>query len=139
MRKLKRFVHKHKLLTILAAVLLALLLASTLTLIVHPELISIWKGEFTQKGWDNFPGLRYNIVEDMETKIDIWNLSKEEIISILEPDDKENVDSNSDDRSFLRYVIRTRSNILITSLIRYYCITFTDEGQVDNIVILYPS
>ena len=49
----------------------------------HIEYSPIQRGEFSPQAWDRYPQLRHYMVEDMEVKIDIWNLSKSEIISIL--------------------------------------------------------
>ena len=114
MRKLKQFIIKNKQLTTLAVILLVVIVFCTIIVFAHPELISIWKGEFTQEGWNNFSWLRYRIVDDVEVKIDIWDLSKEEISRILGPD--EGYIGSGDSREILSYEIRLRIQIWLPTL-----------------------
>jgi len=66
-------------------VLLSVIVLSTVAfgLAKHYELDPIRRGEFTPELWDKYPKYRHYMVNDMAVKIDIWNLSKSEIISIL--------------------------------------------------------
>ena len=39
--------------------------------------------EFTPEAWDAYPDLRHYMIKDMEEKIDILNLTQDEIIDVL--------------------------------------------------------
>ena len=136
---MKRFIVKHKITSVFILLLMTAIMFFAVTLIIHPELISIWQGEFTPEGWNNFPSLRYKIVDDMEEKIDIWNLSKEEIMDMLGPADEEYIDFNGNDISYYQYVIRTRAPILIMSQLEYYSIAIAADGKVEETTILPTS
>lgn len=130
---------KHKRLIIPTALLFVIIIFCVFILTLNAGLISIWKGEFTKEGWSNFPWLRHKIVSDMEAKIDIWNLSEAEMQSILGSADEEYINSRGDGFSQYNYIIKTRSSVLLFSDLRFYAVTFADDGKVVKVSILRAS
>ena len=134
MTNIKLFILRHKIISLL----IILVMISAIYLLIHPELVLVWKGEFSQKGWYNYPSCRYRIIDDMEEKIDIWNLTAEEILDILGPADSE---FYSDDCIvYIHYLIKGMANILpFYSSNLYYIVTFSGDGTVEEIRIYESS
>lgn len=99
----------------------------------YREISTIRQGEFTFSLWDKYSGYRYYMIEDMEKRIDIWNLSQEEIIEKLGTNDmKVFLDNNNN--TCLRYIIkRTRLIVFDFFNIEYYYIQFSNDGIVEDV------
>ena len=99
----------------------------------YREISTIRQGEFTFSLWDKYSGYRYYMIEDMEKRIDIWNLSQEEIIEKLGTNDmKVFLDNNNN--TCLRYIIkRTRLFVFDFFNIEYYYIQFSNDGIVEDV------
>ena len=85
--------------------------------------IATWSGKFDPDTWEKFPKMRHRMIEDMENRIDIYNLTRDEIVEVL--------GSNSADigESGVRYLIQIGS----FGFPEWYVILFTDDGKVDYI------
>jgi len=81
----KPFRKDRKMFRIVLIVLLSIAVLSTVAFCIfrHYELEPIRRGEFTPELWDKYPQYRHKMIVDMEMEIDIWNLSRKEIISVL--------------------------------------------------------
>jgi len=104
----------------------------------HKEIATIRKGEFISRLWDKYPEYRHFMLEDMERKINIRSLSRDEIIIELGT----NKVSVRDDCIF--YVIKGSSGpwkalSLVPQNIEYYCIKCADDGKVDDTYIWVGS
>lgn len=110
-------------------VIKGLLKLIAITLLILMVIIILWlfssgylatmSGEFDSAKWDRYPSMRYKMVDDMEIKIDIWNLTRDEIIIELGTN---KYDGNS--LSYLRYYIGKGF------LPVYYYIIFSTDGRV---------
>ena len=110
---------------LISLLLIAIGSAVIFGLIRHYELAPIRSGEFSPELWDKYPKHRHYMVEDMEVEIDIWNLSKSEIISILGTNAVGIYEPGG-----LRYIIGRGF-----AFNEYYSIIFTDDNeQVINIM-----
>ncbi len=86
------------------------------------EFVPIYRGEFSPGRLERHPTMRDRMVEDMEQEIDIWNLSRDEIIEIIGPKDPS-------------YLPPDRLSYLIGGSIfgKYYVINFGEDGRVIDI------
>ena len=131
----------YKLLMIRYKVIILLILVIFVSIIYflrHPGLLLILKGEFTQEGWNNYPSFRYKIIDDMEAKINIWNLTANEIIDILGSADSEYY--TDDSIVYIHYLIKGKTyDIPFYDNKLFYVITFTYGGKVEDIRIYESS
>ena len=99
-------------------------------IILYVEFAPIMRGEFTPEAWARHPTLRYKMIDDMEEKIDIKNLTRDEITDILGT----NAVESSDDGLLVIYYTRKSQS-------RYnrYFILFSDDGKVEEAWITLGS
>ena len=123
---MERHIRGHRrLIAILIIVSIVMLLSfCTICIIRYYETAPIRRGEFTSELWDKYPKYRYKMIDDMEKKVDIWNLSQEEIVNVLGTN---GVDFGS--ITTIRYYIR--DSFLFFP--EYYYIDFSGDGRVVDV------
>lgn len=106
----------------------AILLSVAFGLVRYYEFEPIRRGEFSHESWDKYPQYRHYMAEDMEKKIDIWSLSRKEIICVLGTNAASMRESGT-----IKYKISDGF-----AFSRYYTILFTeDDERVTDIFIDY--
>ena len=93
----------------------------------YTDFNTIRQGEFIFSLWDKYPKFRHYKIKDMEEKIDIWNLSRDEIVEML---GRNNL---FEGETQISYIIKRRNCILTPKVIEYYHIVFADDGRVEDI------
>lgn len=138
---IKLFVKKNSVKLVLACIIFSIIIIVFVALGSRcKEISSIRKGEFESYLWNKYPDYRYYMVNDMEIKTDIWNLTQDEIIEKLGTYDMNELVS-VDNKRIVSYVIKRVYGIIpwSTVIIEYYHIKFTDDGRVENISVYEGS
>jgi len=86
--------------------------------------------EFTPEVWDTYPDLRHYMVEDMEAKIDILNLTPDEILDILGTNEVKIIPYGEGERGAIIYRI-TEIGRHVGTLEIYY-ILISENGDVER-------
>ena len=127
-------IKKRVLICIICTLCISLLILAITVIIIqinkNRDISIIKQGEFVFSLWDKYPEYRHYMIEDMEEKIDIWNLSRDEIIELLGTNDF----SEREDDIF--YIVKRTS---LPKTIDYYNIYFSDDGSVRNISVFNGS
>ena len=123
---MKSYIIRKKWIIIAIIICLIIIVVGSLMYIRYAPL---FRGEFTPEAWDRHPTWRHRMIEDMENTIDIWNLSKEEIIDILGTNDAHIMSADYQSQSSIHYSIRSGR----FGGHRYYIIIFSESGEVENI------
>jgi len=130
-------VNKKRIVLIVAIISLVTITAVTIVCgIRYNEISAIRKGQFEFSLWDKFPNHRYHMIEDMEHQIDIWTLSRDEIVEKLGTNDMKTYVGESDS-IYIGYVIKRVYGVVpwSTMIIEYYNIKLTNDGYVEDIGI----
>ena len=109
-------IFRNKIFLVLLSIIL--LIAIVAGIFRYIELAPIYRGEFTPEAWEKHPNLRRNMIEDMEEKIDISNLTVYGVIKVLGVNETEIWEGNIAYRT-------TSGGYYLT-----YWIKFSDEGKV---------
>ena len=89
----------------------------------------IYMGMFTPNAWDAYPDLRHYMIEDMEKKIDILNLTPDEIIDILGTNEAEFYPPGNGERGAIVYRV---TKIKRHSPYTNYFISISENGVVEK-------
>ena len=125
---MKRFAIKKNIIAIIIACIIFLMVVTVAIPIGirYKEISTIRHGKFISSLWDKYPNYRHYMIEDMESEIDIWNLSRDEIIELL------GVNGMSATETHIFYTIK---RFRLSSIAEGYGIKFMDNGRVEHTYI----
>ncbi|MDR1117525.1 MAG: hypothetical protein LBL09_04685 [Oscillospiraceae bacterium] len=91
----------------------------------------IYKGEFTPEAWEMYPDLRHYMIKDMEKKLDIFNLTYDEIIGILGTNESHSFPPAEGRNGAITYRITEYDRYVGTFLV--YHIVISENKRVEEI------
>ena len=118
--------------TSVTAVISAMLF--TLEIVRIKDIYTMHSGEFDARLWERYPEFRHLMVKNMEEKIDIWNVSQEDIVERLGTNLMEEA-VFADGSVYMRYLIDGWRVLWFRFGRSHYTIWISADGVVHELAI----